>query len=817
MRIPLDYYRILGLPIQATAQQISQAYRDRALQLPRREYSEAAINSRKQLFDEAYTVLSEPEKRQNYDASFLARTYEQHSEQKAASHAPELSEATDAIADPHTPSIDIKDEQFIGSLLILQELGEYELVLKLGRPLLTGSNSTSLEKGSLGDPHLVRADIVLTVALACLELGREQWQQGQYEKAASSLEAGQESLLQEGLFPAVRGEIQSDIYKLRPYRILELLALPEENIAQRRNGLRLLQEMLQERGGIDGTGNDQSGLSIDDFLRFIQQLRSYLSAAQQQTLFEAEARRPSAVATYLAVYALLARGFAQRQPALIARAKQMLLRLGRRQDVHLEQAVCALLLGQTEEASRALELSQEYEPLAFIREHSQGSPDLLPGLCLYGERWLQASVFPHFRDLSDQKASLKEYFADEQVQAYLEKLPESSEESNNEWDVLSSKKTAYSSAPHSRATNGTSNISSQWSKASRKEKSTASNGQSATDKQKVGWPRWEAKPKSAATEGSSQLDSAHDPFSGISTLPIGQQTSHSNQAGESAVAGTPSDTSLRSRSHNQEHQLTKDSVLEGVSLGSSQQAIPGINSPSSSSTSRLSRPDSPSKASSDAGEPPLSLPPGRVKRRPEKAKQAKKARKLFLLAIVGLAGLAILWLLLIWLQRTLKSFSAPGLEPEQPLVQLAQPPIEIPQPGSRITAPDGPLTEDTARQVIQTWLDTKKLAFGSEHQIDALGQILANPALSVWQQRAQADRQNSSYRQYEHTLTVTSVETNNTNSDLATVEAAVSENAKVYQDGRLDQSTSYNENLGVRYELIRQQGQWFIRDMAVVR
>ncbi len=74
------------------------------------------------------------------------------------------------------------------------------------------------------------------------------------------------------------------------------------------------------------------------------------------------------------MYALLARGFAERQPVLVRRAKLLLMRLSSRQDVHLEQAVCALLLGQTEEASRALELSQEYGPIAFIREHSQGSP-----------------------------------------------------------------------------------------------------------------------------------------------------------------------------------------------------------------------------------------------------------------------------------------------------------------------------------------------------------------------------------------------------------------------------------------------------------
>ncbi|WP_168186412.1 J domain-containing protein, partial [Hydrocoleum sp. CS-953] len=76
MRIPLDYYRILGLPIQATAEQLRQAHRDRTQQFPRREYSEATIVARKQLIDEAYAVLSDLEQRQTYDGSFLAKTYE---------------------------------------------------------------------------------------------------------------------------------------------------------------------------------------------------------------------------------------------------------------------------------------------------------------------------------------------------------------------------------------------------------------------------------------------------------------------------------------------------------------------------------------------------------------------------------------------------------------------------------------------------------------------------------------------------------------------------------------------------------------------
>jgi hypothetical protein len=416
VRIPLDYYRILGLPIQATAEQLQQAYRDRTLQLPRREYSEAAIAARRQLLDEAYTVLSNSEQRHTYDAQFFHAAYADSGDRPAA--------PGDA-ADPYTPSIEIADAQLVGALLILLELGEYELVLKLGRPYLSSGNA-SINPGTYGDTAIILADVVLTIAIACLELGREQWQQGQYESAAESLETGQELLLREGLFAALRGEMQSDLYKLRPYRILELLSVPEtadSYAIDHQRGLQLLQEMLDERGGIDGTQDDQSGLSVDDFLKFIQQLRSYLTAAEQQALFEAESRRPSAVANYLTVYALAARGFAERRPALIRRAKLFLLRLGMRQDVYLEQSICALLLGQTEEASRALEHSQEYDSLAFIREHSQDSPDLLPGLCLYGERWLQNEVFPYFRDLAQKKASLKEYFADEDVQAYLEELP----------------------------------------------------------------------------------------------------------------------------------------------------------------------------------------------------------------------------------------------------------------------------------------------------------------------------------------------------------------------------------------------------------
>ena len=405
MRVPLDCYRILGLTHLSGLDKIHQAHRDRLLSMPRREYSDAAIASRKRIIDRAYEILVEGDRAAITSTIALDDQASDPSLDKPVAKLP--------------PQVEADEKDFAGLLLILYELGESEKVLALAKPYYDPDEAEY--QSARISPH--DPDLLLSVSLSYLELGREYWKQGQYESAAISLESAQEILLREGLFLSIRSEIQADLFRLRPYRILELLASPDNQTNEQRKGMLLLQEMLDARRGIDGSGNDYSSLGIDDFLRFMQQLRSYMTALEQQTLFEEEARRPSSVATYLAVYALIARGFSQRQPALIRRAKGLLVKLSAKQDIYLEKAVCALLLGQTEEASTAIDSSAEEDQISFIRQNSEGAPDLLPGLCLYSEHWLQEEVYPHFRDLMHQTVSLKDYFAYEQVQAYLEELP----------------------------------------------------------------------------------------------------------------------------------------------------------------------------------------------------------------------------------------------------------------------------------------------------------------------------------------------------------------------------------------------------------
>lgn len=768
MRIPLDYYRILGLPIQATADQLKQAHRDRTLQLPRREYSEVAIEARKALIDEAYGVLSDPKQRQEYDTQFLAKTTSVEATLEAAKPGEGMTETGEAALrslasdaeeeapppaiDSYTPTIEIDDTQLVGALLILLELGEYELVIRLGRPYIS-SGSVNLADGQFGDPKRVLADIVLTLSLACLELGREQWQQRQYEDAAESLETGQELLARESIFPAIRGELQSDLYKLRPYRVLELVARSLENTTERRRGIQLLKNMLQDRDGIDGAEDDLSGLTTDDFLRFIQQLRGYLTAGEQQEIFEAEARRPSAVSTYLAVYALLARGFAFHQPALVSRAKQLVMRISSQQDVHLEQAVCALLLGQTEEASRALERSQEYEPLAFIREHSQNAPDLLPGLCLYAERWLREEVFPYFRDLAGHQTALKDYFADAQVQAYLESLPANA--------------AATEAATPPSSWSGTTATS-----------TTSTNAAAPVRRPTKTPPSWERAAQEAAVPKASEPASPLPrTFQGPQSLP-----NRPREVVESAAAPT---------------------VAERVSQLSPEGQL---QAPGSAST-----PTRQGAQNGRHGGPP---PPPRTPPRRRPSTTSPRWGRLVGVLLLGLFGLGVLGFATM---RTLSwigaLFSGPRIQQPALDIQIGNPPIAIPPPPE----PEATISvEDIAQRAVENWLAAKREALGAEHNVNSLNAVLAEPALTQWRNRANGAQRENWYWEYDHAVEVLEVTPDDPTAEAMTVTAEVRETAELYEFGERNFGASYDETLTMRYELVRQDGEWLVEDMTKV-
>ncbi|MBE9046785.1 DUF4101 domain-containing protein [Pleurocapsales cyanobacterium LEGE 10410] len=774
MRIPLDYYRILSVPIKATPEQLEQAKSDRLLQQPRREYSEQAIQARQELIQHSYKILSDPESRAAYDADFLVNMQslataippEIDETAETAEIAPEVTEDV-ALPSPN-PTIEIPHSQLVGALLILHELGEYELVLRIG---IDYFNNQRLQEKQVSQPVSVgqesyrrspqpeqisgdtaEENIILALALAYLELGREQWHRQEYEHAAVSSQMGINLLQQKDLFPQIKEELESDLYKLRPYRILELISRNSVKTPERAKGFQLLQAMLLQRQGIEGKGEDRSGLSFDQFLCFIQQLRTYLTSAEQQQLFDNDSQRDSAIASYLAVYALLGRGFSLKKPELILRAQRKLERLSEKQDVSWEQTISALLLGHTDKAIDKLKNSQDTTKLKQVQQHSPNSTDLLIDLCFYGEQWLQKEVLTQFPDLKTTRLTLKEYFSDRQVITCLEELPPPT-----------------AAVAQTRTASATSSVRPTITKA---------NQQSKVGSTKLGsfWRNLFSTEKTASVKAASSGSTINS-----EQKLVAPSINHSRNA------------TIRRDRHgvapprNSRH---KSTPIKGKSLSlplETKRAVPASV---------------------------IQKAQGTKKRRKRKLSTATLWKGwLFVLGLIlgtGTIGFIGIKLLL--------NPAAERANEAQLTIAISQPAIELPTKQEQPAAATPELTfAEKSQQTIQTWLDSKSAAFGKEHQIDQLNNILAEPLLRVWRDRAVAYQQGNAYRDYQHQLKLRSAAIDPNNPNKATVEAEVKEVAQHYQSGQLDNAQSYDDNLLVRYQLIRQGEKWLIENSEVLK
>lgn len=782
MQIPLDYYRILGVPIQATDELLTQAYHDRFLQLPRREYSQYAIIARKQLLEQAYEILSDSHKRNDYKARFFTANYQESTtveietdtnlesdidvqieSETPSEKTPEYKE--EAYKKPsfegYYPYLEINEDLFLGALLILLELGEYELVLKLAQPYLDGQKKLESSENKTEQLQAIWSDLILTIAIAYIELGREQWQLGEYESAFQSQEKGLQLLIQENLFNILQEEIKNDLHKLRPYLIVEILEKEKSDSYKRNQALNLLHKMLDERGGIEGQGVDKSGLNLDDFLRFIQQIRVYLTVKEQEKLFEIEAKRPSPAASYLFVYALIARGFSERKPAFLVRSKNILISLTERQDVYLEQAICALLLGQTEEAEFALGQSQEEEAINYIKEHSQGSPDLLPGLCLYGEKWLQTEVFPQFSNLNNQKSSLKEYFADQQVQNYLEQLVLNPTEAETDSSINFNQGSDYFLKQQNLQRDLTIN-----QQESDLEKNIFTNIYTLKDS-----------PDSVSNENFN--------FVGFNSV---QTNSEAKISDSNLLTLTETETDSQSITTENDDLVSFDSFLksklEEDYVGNNQTSTPETDS------------SLPNKST--------------VKSQSQKHKLTKTQSQNNLL-----------WLAIILLLSSIIAIIIYNLvlnkKEEKLALSISKPLIELPVKTTEVKPVATPKTLDTqqALNIVQNWLEAKEKATGAEYQINEFNKVLTEPLLSRWRSSALSLQNDNAYHNYDHTMSIENVKIVNPNQ--AIIIGKINESSKFYRDGSLVPSKSYNEKLKVQYDLIKNNNQWLIKDIKVIK
>jgi hypothetical protein len=91
---------------------------------------------------------------------------------------------------------------------------------------------------------------------------------------------------------------------------------------------------------------------------------------------------------------------------------------------------------------------------------------------------------------------------------------------------------------------------------------------------------------------------------------------------------------------------------------------------------------------------------------------------------------------------------------------------------------------------------------------------LVEPVLTQWWRRADAAAAESWYWEYEHTVEVESVTPDDPTADQLQAVAVVSEQARLFEFGVENVGAAYSDTLRMQYDLVRQDGNWYIRGMS---
>jgi ARC6-like, IMS domain/DnaJ domain len=848
VRIPLDYYQILGVP-ESNLSELEQAYQDRLLQLPRQEYSDAAIDSRKQLITTAYQVLGDPARRAEYEATQLA---------------PALAEGASDTKLYCRRELDIATEHFLGGLLILFEQGEYEEINSICMPYL-GNNGRNSNSGSLHphpqmslstsgnlrgdlvnnvDPailaklkhtvngaHIIplKPDIVLAMVSSFYELGEREWGEGCYEEAVIHYETAKKILVQEDIFPQIQGQIDLKLDRLRPYRISFLVSLALDRLEQRGQGIQFLEELLESACTNELKCQERFGLNSERTIEFIYKNLPYLTAAEQRNLFSQVARDSHQVGseplngmqvacTYLHVHALIVQGFAYRNPQLIYTAQQILeYRLSKRWNVTIEQSICALLLGQTDEANQILAKASESAALLVIRQQSNGLDSPIRGLCFYVESWLKDEAFPCFRDLVNiGDPSLEAYFNNRDVQDFADRVPTADGDIAG-WATSSPR---LIDVPPSGDLSGTVYIKQSDSESFATAESNPVSG--------------------AITTSSSKLLPTPIPTGSFSSLSTTLQP-HSDRLGDGPIAPAVRvdresppphpeqiETSLfpvstaevdstnviqlereRDRRRSKPTARTIDGQFEQPYREDRPQTL--LAAETSGELATVAKSGILVKSNRGSGN---IVRPRRIRRR------ANVPRIL----LVSAGAVISVWATT--LLATAIGREVPGAWGK--IMAMFNPPASSPvvknpstahsslKPSTK-TASSGLLTTDIAEKTVKTWLSSKTKSLDLGYQTAQLKDILVDPALSKTIDRAKSAQGSSIHWKYQHqNIAISSITQANPLANVATIQARVDEKAQYYEGDRLDPGSSYSKQLVVEYNLIRQQDRWYIKDMHVV-
>jgi len=385
LELPIDHFRLLGVSASTDGQTVLRTLEQRLDRAPDQGFTHDTLQARAELLRASAELLSDEERRQQYERE-LTRIADD-----------------DAAA---VAGLEIPPSREVGGLLLLMEAGQAQEAFDAASRGLQPPQAPAL--GSSRE-----ADLTLLAGLACQAAAADYRSQRHYETAARTLQQGLQLLQRMGQLPDQRRRLEQELQALQPYRVLDLISRDLSAATARQEGIAMLDQLVQRRGGLEGDGDPD--FPTADFQAFFSQIRPFLTVQEQVDLFGRWAESGSSRADRLTSLALTASGFMQRKPERIQAALQ---RLQTSDPLAMGTAMACqqLLLGQVDQAQALIGSSP-------ATGHSSSEPpagdDPLARLCRTCRDWLTREVLPGFRDI-DAEADLEAWFADRDVQAYIE-------------------------------------------------------------------------------------------------------------------------------------------------------------------------------------------------------------------------------------------------------------------------------------------------------------------------------------------------------------------------------------------------------------
>ena len=391
MELPLDHFRLIGVSPSATSEEILRAFQLRLDKTPDEGFTFEVLTHRSELLRFTADLLTDPESRRAYENLLL----------NGAS------------------GLELSSSREVAGLILLWESGSPKEAFKIARKALQPPQTPAL--GSSRE-----ADLTLLAALTARDSAIQEQQRRSYSNAADFLQEGIQLLQRMGKLEEMRKDLEEDLVSLLPYRILDLLSRDLNDMESHKKGLSMLENLIIKRGGLEGNNKSEYAnyLNQQEFERFFQQIKPYLTVQEQVDLFLELQKRGSLEAGFLAFLSLTAIGFSRRKPEKLFEARRILKRLNLSGLDSMPLIGCLdLLLADVDQASARFFSSSDENLRDWLDNYSGNK---LEAICIFCKNWLENDVLVGYRDIELKEVDLDTWFEDREIQEFIETLEKKS-------------------------------------------------------------------------------------------------------------------------------------------------------------------------------------------------------------------------------------------------------------------------------------------------------------------------------------------------------------------------------------------------------